>query len=87
MIVPRVVSDSGFLSLVESDSFFDLNLNAETHFDVSEEFQLTLNVGVKNAFNSFQDDFESGPTRDSDYIYGPALPRTFFIGIKIGKMH
>lgn len=87
MIVPRVVSDSGFLSLVQSDSFFDLNLNAETHFDISEEFQLTLNVGVKNAFNSFQDDFDSGPTRDSDYIYGPALPRTFFIGIKIGKMH
>lgn len=87
MIVPRVISDSGFLSLDESDSFFDFNLNAETHFDVSEEFQLTLNVGVKNAFNSFQDDFESGPTRDSDYIYGPALPRTFFIGIKIGKMH
>ena len=53
----------------------------------NEEFQLTLNVGVKNAFNSFQDDFESGPTRDSDYIYGPTLPRTFFIGIKIGKMH
>lgn len=87
MIVARVVSDSGFLSLVQSDSFFDLNLNVETHFDVSEEFQLTLNVGVKNVFNSFQDDFESGPTRDSDYIYGPALPRTFFIGIKIGKMH
>ena len=87
MIVPRVISDSGFLSLNESDAFFDVNLNAEAHFDVSEEFQLTLNAGVKNMFNSFQDDFEVGPTRDSDYVYGPALPRTFFIGIKIGKMH
>ena len=87
MIVPFVVSDSGFLSLNESSSFFDLNFNAETHFDVSDDFQLTLNAGVKNLFNSFQDDFDGGPTRDSDYVYGPALPRTFFVGIKIGKLH
>ncbi|WP_422106771.1 TonB-dependent receptor [Winogradskyella sp.] len=87
MIVPRVISDSGFLSLNESEAFFDLNLNAQAHFDVSKDFKLTLNAGVKNMFNSFQDDFEVGPTRDSDYVYGPALPRTFFLGIKIGKMH
>jgi outer membrane receptor for ferrienterochelin and colicins len=87
MIVPLVVSDSGFLSLNESPIFFDMNINAETHFDFSEDFQLTLNAGVKNMFNSFQDDFDVGATRDSDYVYGPGLPRTFFIGIKIGKMH
>jgi outer membrane receptor for ferrienterochelin and colicins len=87
MIVPLVVSDSGFLSLNESPTFFDMNINAETHFDFSEDFQLTLNAGVKNMFNSFQDDFDVGPTRDSDYVYGPALPRTFFIGVTIGKMH
>ncbi|MEN8885127.1 MAG: TonB-dependent receptor [Winogradskyella sp.] len=87
MIVPLVVSDSGFLSLNESPAFLDLNINAETHFDFSEDFQLTLNAGIKNMFNSFQDDFDVGATRDSDYVYGPSLPRTFFIGIKIGKMH
>lgn len=87
MTVPRVISDSGFLSLNKSAPFFDLNLNAEAHFDVSESFQITLNAGVKNIFNSFQDDFDTGPTRDSDYVYGPALPRTFFLGVKIGKMH
>ncbi len=86
MIVPLVVSDSGFLSLNESPSFFDLNLNAETHLDLTEEFQITLNAGVKNLFNSIQDDFQVGATRDSDYVFGPAFPRTFFMGIKIGKM-
>ena len=85
MIVPRVISDSGFLSLNESDAFFDLNFNAEAHFDVSKHLELTFNAGVKNLFNSFQDDFDIGPTRDSDYIYGPALPRTFFLGIKLGN--
>jgi thiol:disulfide interchange protein len=24
--------------------------------------------------------------RDSDYVYGPAMPRTFFIGLTIGKI-
>jgi outer membrane receptor for ferrienterochelin and colicins len=64
-----------------------MNINAERHFDFSDDFQLTLNVGIKNMFNSFQDDFDTGATRDSDYVYGPALPRTFFIGISIGKLH
>lgn len=85
MTVPLVISDSGFLRLNETPSFFDFNFNAETHFDFSEDFRLTLNAGIKNVFNSFQDDFEVGATRDSDYVYGPALPRTFFVGIKIGK--
>ncbi|RNC88269.1 MAG: TonB-dependent receptor [Winogradskyella sp.] len=87
MIVPFVISDSGFLQLNESNPFFDLNINAEAHFDVSNDFEVTLNAGVKNVFNSYQDDFDIGPTRDSDYVYGPALPRTFFVGIKIGKSH
>lgn len=87
MIVPLVVSETGFLRLNESRAFFDLNINAETHLDVSDDFQLTLNAGVKNMFNSFQDDFETGPMRDSDYVYGPALPRTFFVGLTIGKLH
>lgn len=87
MIVPLVVSDSGFLQLNESPAFFDLNINAETHFDLSGEFQITLNAGVKNLFNSIQDDFQIGAMRDSDYVFGPAFPRTLFMGIKIGKMH
>ncbi len=87
MTVPLVVSDSGFLRLNESQDFFDLNINAETHFDISEDFQLNLNAGVKNMFNSFQDDFDIGATRDSDYVYGPAFPRTFFVGVTIGKFH
>ncbi len=39
--------------------------------------------GVKNIFNAYQTDFDTGKNRDSNYIYGPSLPRTFFIGIKL----
>lgn len=87
MIVPLVISDTGFLQLNEVNSFFDVNLKLESHIDFSDHFMTTFSLGVKNIFNSYQSDFDTGPTRDSDYVYGPGTPRTFFIGIKFGKLH
>ncbi len=87
MIVPRVTSNTGFLQLNEVNSFFDLNLKLESHIDFNESFMTTFSLGIKNLFNAYQSDFDIGPTRDSDYIYGPNAPRTFFMGIKFGKLH
>ena len=87
MTVPRVVSETGFLELNEVDPFFDLNIKLESHVDFTGEFMATFTLGVKNLFNSYQDDFEVGPARDSNYIYGPSAPRTWFIGVKFGKLH
>lgn len=86
MIVPRVVSESGFLDLIDSEAFFDLNLKGSYHFDVSPDFHLELSGGVKNIFNSFQPAFDSGPERDSDFIYGPMAPRSLFISVKVGNL-
>jgi outer membrane receptor for ferrienterochelin and colicins len=87
MVVPLVISDTGFLQLNEVNSFFDLNLKLESHLDFSENFMTTISVGVRNMFNAYQDDFDIGAGRDSDYVYGPPIPRTFFVGLKFGKMH
>ncbi len=87
MTVPRVISNTGFLKLNEVHPFLDMNIKFDTHIDFSEDFQTTFSAGIKNIFNSYQDDFDKGPTRDSDYIYGPNAPRTFFIGITFGKLH
>ena len=87
MTVPVVVSDSGFLQLNESDPFFDLNIKLNHHFDLSDNLQMNIFAGFKNILNSYQDDFDIGATRDSDYVYGPSLPRTFFFGIKFGNLH
>ncbi|MEJ2163221.1 MAG: TonB-dependent receptor [Robiginitalea sp.] len=87
MTVPRVISETGFLQLNKVNPFFDLNIKLESHVDFSQEFMATFTIGVKNIFNSYQDDFDVGPTRDSNYIYGPAAPRTYFFGIKFGKLH
>jgi len=42
--------------------------------------------GIKNIFNAYQDDFDSGKNRDSNYIYGPSAPRTYYFGIKFGSL-
>ena len=86
MVVPLVISDTGFLQLNEVDSFFDLNIKFEKRFEVNDSFTTTFSAGVKNLFNAYQDDFDTGPMRDSDYIYGPIAPRTIFVGLKFGKL-
>jgi len=87
MTIPKVINSNGFLSLRESPTFWDMNLKLEQHIDITENFHINLSTGVQNVFNAYQDDFDSGPTRDSDYIYGPSRPRTFFFGIKFGNLH
>lgn len=64
-------------------SFFELNLSASYTFTVYNDAQFQLNIGIKNLFNSYQKDFDTGPGRASGYVYGPAIPRTFFAGFRI----
>ena len=68
---------------VRTPRFFDLNIKLAYEFTIARIMGLEINCGVKNIFNAYQRDFDKGPDRDSDYIYGPALPRSLFAGIKI----
>ncbi len=47
---------------------------------------IELYGGVKNIFNDYQQAFDIGKNRDSNFTYGPAQPRTFYIGIKIKSL-
>ena len=70
--------------MVETSAFWELN--AKIGYIVESEklgFDLEIYGGIKNIFNEYQDDFDIGKNRDSNYIYGPALPRTFFIGLRL----
>jgi len=67
---------------VVTPSFFDLSFKMAYNFKPVSNTRLQLNAGVQNIFNSYQNDFDQGPLRDSGYIYGPSLPRTFFAGLK-----
>ena len=39
--------------------------------------------GIKNITNFFQDDADNYKNRDSNYMYGPSQPRTFYVGIRL----
>jgi len=69
---------------VDTRSFFDNNIKLSYLFEMEKlDTGLEIFGGVKNMFNAYQSDFDSGKYRDSNYIYGPALPRSIFFGIKI----
>lgn len=87
MIAPHVVKDNDFIQLKNTPEFFELNLRLGYTFRIRNHFNLEVSGGVQNMFNSFQRDFDTGPERDSDYVYGPTRPRTFFFGLKIGHFH
>ena len=85
MLVPEILQSNGVMVLRESNTFWDTTVKADHHFHIGEYLHLTLSGGVQNLFNSFQNDFQVGPTRDSDFVYGPARPRTYFISLKISN--
>jgi len=67
-----------------SKSFFDMGVKLRYNMKLNGA-TLQLYTGVKNLFNSYQDDFDSGIDRDPGYIYGPMNPRTIYFGIKVGN--
>lgn len=69
---------------VTSSPFTELSLKTGYTFGLKRlDTQLELLGGIKNITNAYQDDFDTGKNRDSNYIYGPSLPRTFFVGIRL----
>ncbi|MGF1534543.1 MAG: TonB-dependent receptor domain-containing protein [Bernardetiaceae bacterium] len=78
MDVPRVIDTQTEQTIVvRTPRFFEQNLKLT--YKIAG---LQLSAGIQNALNSFQPDFDRGPERDASYIYGPARPRTFFVGIR-----
>jgi len=69
---------------LETPSFFELNLKLAYTFKLNViDSGLEVFGGIKNLTNTYQSDFDTGKNRDSGYIYGPAAPRTFFLGLRI----
>ena len=89
MIVPHFAGAENFDSdvLVDTESFSDLSLKFSYALKVKKTGnKFELFTGVKNVFNSYQNNFDIGKNRDSNFVYGPSLPRTFFFGLKVGKL-
>lgn len=68
---------------VLTDPFFEMGMKVSKEIEIYKYYTLELNAGVKNLLNQFQRDLDKGKDRDAGYIYGPALPRTWFVGLNL----
>lgn len=82
MLVQHVLSETEAVA-VETPNFFDMGIKLSYDFDFFKSMCLQVNAGVQNIFNSYQKDFDQGKDRDSGYMYGPSLPRSFYAGLKL----
>ncbi|HIZ26822.1 TonB-dependent receptor [Barnesiella sp. An55] len=63
--------------------FFDMTAKVSYDIPLYKAITLQLHAGVQNIFNAYQRDFDQGKDRDSGYIYGPSMPRSYFAGMKL----
>ena len=77
---------------VEGDQLVRTPTFWENHFRIAYSLslpkrkgELEFFAGVQNLTNAYQNDFDTGKYRDSNYVYGPARPRTFFAGVRLKK--
>ena len=86
MIVPHFAGapNQAVDEIFISKSFSDLNFKVGYKFPMpSVGVGIEIYGGVKNVLNSYQEVFDIGKNRDSNFVYGPSLPQTIFIGAKI----
>ena len=83
MEVPHLAGYIDHDVLERTPSFLETNIKiAYTLFGTNMP-ALRLFGGLHNLTNAYQRDFDQGPYRDSNYVYGPARPRTIYMGIKL----
>lgn len=68
---------------VNTPTFFSSNVKFAYNIPVYQGIILQVNAGIQNFTDAYQKDFDKGWNRDSNYIYGPSLPRSYFIGCKL----
>lgn len=68
---------------VNTPNFTEVNMKLAYDFPIYKYINLQVNGGIQNITNAYQKDFDRGWNRDSGYIYGPSLPRSYFVGVKV----
>ena len=71
-------------SIIEhTPAFLTLNLKLAYDFYIHNQVKLQASAGIQNLLDAYQKDLDKGPSRASDYVYGPTQPRSLFLGVKI----
>ena len=86
MYVPHEILVKGqkdpMLQLERSNSFIQMDVGLTYKLPLNNGLNASMNVGMKNIFNAYQEDLDRGPGRDPSYVYGPTRPRTLFFGFE-----
>ena len=86
MIMPHFAGAPNQLvdEMYTSDAFSELSAKIGYTIEIEKtQSNLEFYGGVKNIFNSYQSNFDIGKNRDSNFVFGPSLPRTIYVGIKM----
>jgi outer membrane receptor for ferrienterochelin and colicins len=70
-----------------SPEFYDIGMRVGYTIELDETSTgLEIFGGMKNILNSYQENFDVSKNRDSNFIYGPGLPRTAYLGLRLKSM-
>ena len=84
MLVPHFAGapEQDIDELFTTNNFMDIGIRNSHTLHQESDKSIELFFGLKNILNAYQNDFDTGKNRDSNYIYGPSMPRTLFAGIR-----
>ena len=83
MLVPHL---AGYIAQDEetlTPAFWDLGIRLAYDVHLYKHYCMEISCGVKNVLDQFQRDIDKGQFRDAGYIYGPSVPRTYFMGLAL----
>jgi outer membrane receptor for ferrienterochelin and colicins len=83
MLVSRVADiNTEYPELITTPDFLELHASLQHTLTTTNNGQWTLELGVRNLLNAFQQDLPTGVDRDAGFIYGPLRPRSFVISLR-----
>lgn len=73
--------------IIKTEDFMELNFKTSYAFSMKKiKSSIEIFGGIKNILNAYQNNFDIGKNRDSNFIYGPNMPRTLFVGLKLSSL-
>lgn len=70
-------------TLVTTPFFADINLSVQRTWDIKNA-HFSVEAGVYNILDSYQNDVEVGWERDANYFFGPIRPRSLYLSLSLG---
>lgn len=84
MLAPHYAGAIAEPRLERTPTFVQVDLSAARRL-TDGPVPITLTLAVRNVTDAYQRDLDQGPLRDSAYVYGPRMPRTVTVSVRVGR--